>query len=407
MPLRSKIAIAFAFLIALLAAGVTAPGMTAPSANAGLSPAQCGPSDMREPGIQGDVPAGQTASYNCGVKLVGQLPTAGSVAGDGKCAYVRPWREGKVHVIDVSDPANPVEVSTIPVQGSSESMRAVVTDKRAVLVSGSSVYDISDCLHPALMGEIKWPPLSLPGIPVKLVPHDLRITRDAMKVYASFGVWEVDISDLHHPDSWKVIDHRCEIIDQIPGPWQAADKAARKTGVSLCDDAGKPSPMGANYLMAASPLEASLLWPQVSHSPDFNADDTRLYVGDQAGGTSGILSPVPYVRIIDLTKSPLKIIGEVPSPGHGLDWFRAGGREYVLGSNEGGTQGIMGQPDKGDTCKPYPRPSALGWGFEGIVSDVTNPAKAHRVSMLPIAINEPEFCMSEKPPAKTRGLPII
>jgi hypothetical protein len=397
MFMRIKIAISFAFLIVPVLAGMAAPGLAAGEPKAmSVSPAQCGPGDVREPGIQGDVPAGQTANYNCGVKLVGQLPVAGSVAGVGKCAYVRPWREGKVHVIDVSDPANPVDVTTIPVQSSSESLRVAVTGKRAVLVSGSSVYDISDCLHPVLAGEIKWPPLALPGIPSKLVPHDIRINREATKVYASFGVWEADIDDLHNPGTWKVIDHRCEINEQIPGPWRDANIAAVKAGQNLCDDAAKPAPMGANYLLAASPLEAALLWPQVAHSPDFNADDTRLYVGDQAGGTSGALSPIPEVRIIDLTKSPLKIIGEVEGPGHGLDWFRAGGREYVLHSNEGGTEGIMGQPNKGDTCKPYPRPNSLGWGFEGIVSDVTNPAHAHHVSMLRIAINDPEFCDARK-----------
>ena len=49
--------------------------------------------------------------------------------------------------------------------------------------------------------------------------------------------------------------------------------------------------MGANYAMGGSPLQASLLGPQASHSPDFNADDTRLYVGDQSGGTMALWSP--------------------------------------------------------------------------------------------------------------------
>ena len=154
--------------------------------------------------------------------------------------------------------------------------------------------------------------------------------------------------------------------------------------------------MGANYTIGASPLQASLLWPTLSHSPDVNADDTRLYVGDQAGGTSGIWAPVAKVHIIDLTKNPFRIIGEVDGPGHGLDWFRAGGREYVLHSNEGGTTGVANQAVGGDPCRPYPRPFSLGWAFEAFVSDVTDPAHAHHVSMLRIAINEPEFCSARK-----------
>jgi LVIVD repeat len=397
MSLPLKTSISFAFAIALLLAGMAMPGQAA-AADKGMSPALCGPGDTPEPGIQGDVPAGQTANYSCGVKLVGELPGGGNVQGDGKCAYVR--NGDKVSVIDVSDPAKPVEVTSVKVQGSSETMRAVVTDKRAVLVSGSSVYDISDCLHPVLKGEIKWPPLSLPGIRVRLAPHDIRVNREGTKVYASFGLWEADIANLQDPNSWTVTDYRCELAAQIPGPWQEVHKQALKAGLSLCDDATKPNPMGANYVMGASPLQASLLWPQVSHSPDFNADDTRVYLGDQAGGTSGRWAPQPKVQIVDLTKSPLKILGAVDGPGHGLDWFRAGGHEYLLHSNEGGNgaTGLANQVSGGgsDTCKPYPRPSSLGWGFEVFVSDVTRPERARNVSMLHLAINDPEFCNARK-----------
>jgi hypothetical protein len=129
-----------------------------------------------------------------------------------------------------------------------------------------------------------------------------------------------------------------------------------------------------------------------SHSPDLNADDTRLYVGDQAGGHSALWAPEPKVRIIDVTKSPYTIIGEVNGPGHGLDWFRVGDRDYLLHSNEGGTKGIDRQPEHGDTCKPYPRPTALGWGFEVIISDVSDATHARNVSMIQLAINNPEFC---------------
>lgn len=83
-------------------------------------------------------------------------------------------------------------------------------------------------------------------------------------------------------------------------------------------------------------------------------------------------------------------------PGHGLDWFRSGGREYILHSNEGGTKGIATQTEHGDSCQPYPRPSALGWAFEAFISDVTDPAHAQNVSMLQLAINKPEFCNVRK-----------
>lgn len=407
MLLRSEIfrtagyrLLAGAAMTALVTSGtVMAQPTPVPAASrqvAGASPALCASDDLREPGIQGEVPAGQKPNYNCGVKLIGQLPVVGSVAGAGKCVYVRSrgtQDDSQISVIDVRNAAKPVVVGApLPVHMNSESLRAVVTKDRGVMVSGSSVFDISDCLHPKLMGEIKWPDTTLPGIWRKNLPHDIRINRTGTKVYASFGVWEVDITNLSDPGSWKITDHRCEVAAQAPGPWQEVHRQSIKAGRSLCDDATRPAPRGANFALGGSPLQASLLWPQFSHSLDFNADDTRLYVGDQAGGNAALWAPQPKVRIVDLTQSPIKVIGEADGPGHGLDWFRVGGREYVMHSNEGGTKGILTQPEAGDTCKPYPRPTALGWGFEAIVSDVTDPAKARNVSMVKLAINEPQFC---------------
>ena len=378
----------------------TVPAPVLPLQTAGISPALCGAGDVREPGIQGELPAGQTAHYNCGVKVIGQLPLVGSVAATGKCAYVRvrgTQDDSQISVIDMSNPTRPVVVGDpVPVHMNSESLRVVVTRDRAIMVSGSSVFDISDCLHPKRLGEIKWPDTAIPGVPRKNLPHDIRVNRAGTKVYASFGVWEVDLTNLADATSWKITDRRCEVAAQLAGPWQEVHRQSLKAGRSLCVDATMVAPRGANYLMGGSPLQASLFWPQVSHSLDYNADDTRLYVGDQAGGTSALWAPQPKVRIFDLTKSPLQVIGEVDGPGHGLDWFRVGGREYVLHSNEGGTEGIANQPQKGDTCKAYPRPSALGWAFEAFISDVTDPAQAKNISMVQLAINKPEFCNVRK-----------
>ena len=72
-----------------------------------------------------------------------------------------------------------------------------------------------------------------------------------------------------------------------------------------------------------------------------------------------VTDPQTKVSIVDLTHKPYRIIGQVDGPGHGMNWFRSGGREYVLHSNEGGTAGIMGQPQKGDPCQPYPHPTSL------------------------------------------------
>lgn len=391
--------------IALLASTISAPTLAAAPAatHSGVSPAQCAAGDKPEPGIQGAVPAGQTPDYNCGVRLVGQLPISGNVAGTGQCVYVRARGQAGtpddslLHVIDVRNPRRPVVVGEpLPVYNGSETMRIAVTAERAVLVSGSSVFDIRDCLRPRRLGEIAWPDTTVPGVARKNLPHDIRLNRAGTKVYSSFGLWEIDLGNLADPASWKVIDHRCEIAAQVPGPWQDLHRASLKAGRSLCADATRPAPMGANYAMGGSPLQASLVWPQFSHALDLNADDTRLYTGDQSGGATALWSPRPMLSIVDLTGPAPKIIGRVDGPGHGVDWFTSGGREYVLHSNEGGSAGIMGQPQRGDTCQPYPRPTELGWGFEALISDVTDPTGARNVSMLQIAINNPEFCEARK-----------
>lgn len=374
----------------LLAAGVAAPAQASARHDNGRSPALCGPTDNREPGIQGDVPAGSTPNYNCGLTLVGQLPVIGAVQGAGKCAYVRSGNQ--VYVVDVSNPAQPTAIKSVPVASGSETMRAVVNNRRAVLVSGSSVYDISDCLNPVLAGEIQWPPLNLQFIPSRVLPHDIRINRSGTRVYASFGLWEADISNLQDPSTWTVTDHRCELAAQQPGPWTEMHRQPLKVGRSMCADAALPAPFGADYTLAASPFQASLMWPSLSHAPDTNGNDTRVYLGDQAGGSSALWAPTAKVRIVDVTQTPPKIVGEVDGPGHGLDWFRTtSGREYVLASNEAGSAGVPGQAAGGDTCQPYPRPFSLGWGFEVLVNEVTRD-KGKRTSMLTLAINDPKFC---------------
>ncbi|HMP55467.1 MAG TPA: hypothetical protein PKD92_02730 [Novosphingobium sp.] len=387
---------------------------------------------MKEPGIQGDVPAGATGwKYQCGVNLLAEVPRVGSVQGYGTCAYVR--AAGMVHVIDVSDPGKPVEVGSVPVKSASETMRTNISADRALLVSGSSVYDISDCRNPKLKGEIKWPPLSVGVNPPYgggggrgLLPHDLRISRDGTKVYGSLGLWQVDISNLDDPETWTVTDLRCEVLAQVPGPWQAPHQATQKVGASLCDDAANPA--GAGWRIGGSDLQSAVLWGQISHGIDVSADNRRVFVADQAASVIGAMADnQPRLHVIDVSQRPVKVLGSTNGPGHSMDWFTRRGREYVVHANEVGTSAAAmlrqmaaaqaaqagpsgaGTPPRSisalaasavnmlsDTCRPYPRPSALGWAFEAFITDVSQPTRPRNLSMLQIAINNPEHCEARK-----------
>ncbi|MEX0665981.1 MAG: hypothetical protein WD598_14595 [Acidimicrobiia bacterium] len=360
-------------MIVLLVVGAAMPvhAQDNDRADEGRSPALCGPDDTPEPGIQGEVPAGETANFNCGLTLLAEIPSVGALQGADHCAYVRTG--DRILVIDVSDSTNPTEVGSVPTFGASETMRAVVTDDRAVLVSGSGVYDISDCENPAVKGQILWPSVGLTGINVNLLPHDIRIDHGGNKVYASFGVWEVDITDLDDPSTWTITNHWCDVLAQ----YNPIHKQVAAADLSLCDQGDTGT-----FTLGANPLQASLLWPPMSHSPDTNEADTRLYVGDQSGGTSANWEPKPFLRVIDLTQDPPRVLAKAPGSGHSVDWFRtADGREFVLHANEAGI---------GDTCKRN-RPEALGWAFDAVITEVTRD-KAKRVSKLELAINTPKFC---------------
>jgi LVIVD repeat len=351
----------------------------------GRSPALCGPQDTPEPGIQGEVPAGATANYNCGLTLVGQLSTTGSVQGAGHCAYVRSG--ASIHVIDVSDPAHPTEIGSVATIGGSESMRAVVTNERAVLVSGKAVYDISDCEHPVLKGQIPWPNLQIAGVPFGLLPHDIRVNHAGTKVYATFGMWEADITNLADPSTWTVTDHSCDVEAQF---WPVQMQAA-KAGINPCASHNRVGDSGETIIWAADAAQGALMWPALGHGPDTNGADTRLYLAPVGGGSQERLG-LPTLSIIDLTQNPPRLLDQIPGAGYGIDWFQtAKGNQFLLRNPE---EGIPSQqnPPLGDTCVPErDRPERLGWDFSAFLTEVTHD-KAKNVSQLELAINTPKFC---------------
>lgn len=343
------------------------------------SPAVCGPTDNAEPGIQGEVPRGEEPNYECGLTLLGELPSdGGAVQGNGHCAYVR--HGGAIRVVDVSDPRNPVELRSVPVfatgrpqvggnaEHGSETMRAVVTKKRAVLVSGGTVYDIRDCENPVFKGQIAWPNgVYEPGG----AAHDIRISKDATTVYATFGLKEANISDLDDPSTWTVRDHACGIEAQLSDqPLSPVHGAAAEAGINLCDH-GYVAMTGTG---------------QLSHGPETNEGHTRVYIGAQSNHERTL-------TLLDATTEVPRVISRVPAtPGHGIDWFRTpGGGEYLLSSNELGGPGILCAPQPPSNGGASRREAA---GGEAYLTDITDETKPKRASVVEIAINKPENCLA-------------
>jgi hypothetical protein len=130
----------------------------------------CQPGDRPETGLQGRVPpedvlSGRAArGYSCNLEMVGRALTTSAASFDVYRDYAYVGRQlgaGGLHVLDVSDSANPVPTDTLvtpAMQDPWESLR--VNAKRGLLVAAGElkpfidVYDISgDCRHPKLLAS--------------------------------------------------------------------------------------------------------------------------------------------------------------------------------------------------------------------------------------------------------------
>ena len=216
--------------------------------NGGLASAQVAPSpgDRPETGLQGqttleDVISGRSKlPYYAGVRLVGRTDiwNRGSnhqLSWIDRCAYVSTVKAtgplvansrseqflrppAGVAVIDVRDPKRPKPVRLLRDRGSIDSvetLHAVAAPDRKVLVAGAysgglagrseadaawlSIYNASDCLHPKLMSEFKWPANI----------HMVTISPNGQRVYGTEvvpgldsgigGIHVLDISDMARP----------------------------------------------------------------------------------------------------------------------------------------------------------------------------------------------------------------
>ena len=199
-----RIVLALVFVVGLIGA---------PEAPTATAAPLCGPRDLPETGLQGDVPLADQLSgraergYNCGLALVGHVPLPGAsanMAWAGHCAFVATTGSG-INVIDVSDPARPVVTTTLHGSGSDltiETIAAKQIGSRAVLVAGRyglaagvpaaapmDIYDVSNCAQPRFLTTFTFPENI----------HNLTISPDGNRVYATLPLQVVDIRDPAHP----------------------------------------------------------------------------------------------------------------------------------------------------------------------------------------------------------------
>ena len=324
------------------------------------SPAACNASDTPEKGLQGDVNPGGTV--NCGLKLLSELPVAGSAQGSGHCAYVRVG--GVIKAFSLADPLNPVQTDEQPGFGGSESMRAQTVEGRAILVSGRGVYDISNCEKLVKKGEIAWPSQNAASglLFAALSSHEISISHDAKRVYSGLGFNIAYLDDLEKPETWIVKDWSCEMNVQSGFP---------QTVPNACDGPSHQD-VGRQY----------------SHSSDDNAEGTVWYGANQEGSATQMERST--ARMVDISnRDSIKILDTVAGvPGHSMNWWKTpDAREFILGANE--------TLAKADSCVPYPRPVNLGNAYEGYIVEVTG-KKFGKPLILTLDINRPENCQVAK-----------
>jgi len=376
-------------LLAFAAVGV-------PDADAGAPP-YCGPRDLPETGIQGDVPAADQTSgraelgYNCGLALVGHHPlTAGgratgnaNMAWAGDCAYVSgagavfgrgtPSETGGVAVVDVSDPTRPRHRANLRSPGAAltfETLHAVEAPGRSLLVVGEygnqsggdkpmDVYDVRDCDRPVLLETFRWPANI----------HNLTISGNGRYVFATQPLQVVDLDPLFDGDPATGVRYVGNLDDALPYPIVPVEP-----GPDLDD--GLPAEVRERRT-ATTGYTSHEAWP--------TTDGTKLYLGSQTPAFD-------VFTIVDIAdwlagSGPPRIISQRSGRGHSVRTATIGGRPFVLHSEESVFGGAYG-------CLPE-RLNPVAGPAEPWLTDIGDEANPVEVSQFGLAINQPEHCADQ------------
>jgi len=378
-------------IIALLMTAVAACGRSAPvtdatEAVAAGTPweqpapkARCGPGDVVEPGLQGQVTlmerlAGFTGTH-CNLERVGEWPGEGagvSHAAFAHCAYygqaasigqfpVHPGLQHKgVVVVDVSDPAHPVAtdyLSSVSFIDPWESMK--VNEKRKLLAAvngfGSGggpefdVYDLSeDCAHPKLLASVARENASLKG-------HEGNWAPDGETFYAG------DVNN----DLYYAIDVKDPTAPKLIAQWAPPDSAP-------------PNP--------------------AAHGLSVSADGKRGYFVHAGGSLLPALTPQNGFTILDLSEiqerkanPKVKVLASMlwsdgAGAQHTIPVFIQG-HPYLVHVDELGPGGLSSDTNWLNACARDLPP----FGFARIY-DIAQETKPALVSKVMLEVHDPANC---------------
>lgn len=327
-------------LLALLGSLVVVPVVPA----AAGSPAICGPGDVPETGLQGQVPrAVQLAGFEgfrCGLELVGQntIRDRGGnhqLAAMGDCAYYTTtalvganpaYPDTGMAVLDVSDPADPELVDVLRSPGTLDTLEALHAYNGIITASTDNLMDVyeakDDCRKPVLRSTFRLP----------VVSHGFRLSDDGRTAYA-----------LGH------------------GTANAGEVARYLSVIDLSD-----------------PAEPELILEYADHGGhdmDLSPDGNRAYIAGEGGliilDTSDIQArrDDPEIRVVHHLTWPAG--SSITS--HTAKWVQRDGRTYILASNEAFKT----------TCDFRPQAKHI---------DITDETRPVIVADYGLEVNDPELC---------------
>jgi hypothetical protein len=279
--------------------------------------ARCGPGDVPETGLQGQVSRAEQLAgfegFRCGLKLVGQN-TVNDRGGNhqlatmGDCAYYTTTAlagsnpahpDTGMAVIDASNPRSPQLVDIVRTTGTLETLEALHAYNGVIVAASGNVMDVfvarKDCRKPVLKSSFTLP----------MATHGFRLSDDGKTAYA-LG---------HGPNSWSAGNFNRHLM-----------------AIDISDP--------------ANPATILQFGQHGAHDMDLSPDGNRAYLAGESGliilDTSDIQrrKANPEIRVVSKTTWPASL--SITS--HTAKWVLIKGKPFILASNEAFKTTCDGRP---------------------------------------------------------------
>jgi len=149
-----------------------------------------------------------------GYDPVGSIGWHGGLALKDDCAYVGNYVNPAVSIVQISDPAQPLQLDGLPISpGAAPVELRTIPDLNLLVVADMGLsqlltFDVSDCAQPAALGR-----LDLPG-----PPHEFYLWRNESRVLAYLAMFD------HPPPDLVVVDLTEPSAPEEVARWSAADE---------------------------------------------------------------------------------------------------------------------------------------------------------------------------------------